>query len=120
MKGDCRPFKRIGDPRSHGGTPDEARRELRDRFSQPKENEAALDIFLSSEVGCEGLDCQFCDYMVCYDLPWNPMRVGCFDRHGQQSETVAIELKAGKFRPEYAGKMNFYLNLLNDFVREPG
>lgn len=33
---------------------------------------------------------------------------------------VAIELKAGKFRPEYAGKMNFYLNLLNDFVREPG
>lgn len=32
---------------------------------------------------------------------------------------VAIELKAGKFKPEYAGKMNFYLNLLNDFVREP-
>ena len=32
---------------------------------------------------------------------------------------VAIELKAGKFKPEYTGKMNFYLNLLNDFVREP-
>lgn len=32
---------------------------------------------------------------------------------------VAVELKAGKFKPEYAGKMNFYLNLLNDFVREP-
>lgn len=32
---------------------------------------------------------------------------------------VAIELKSGKFKPEYAGKMNFYLNLLNDFVREP-
>lgn len=32
---------------------------------------------------------------------------------------VAIELKSGKFRPEYAGKMNFYLNLLNDFIREP-
>jgi predicted nuclease of restriction endonuclease-like (RecB) superfamily len=32
---------------------------------------------------------------------------------------VAIELKAGKFKAEYAGKMNFYLNLLNDFVREP-
>lgn len=31
---------------------------------------------------------------------------------------VAIELKAGKFQPEYAGKMNFYLNLLDDFVRE--
>ena len=33
---------------------------------------------------------------------------------------VAIELKATKFKPEYAGKMNFYLNLLDDFVREPG
>mgnify|MGYP001951023102 CR=1 FL=1 len=31
---------------------------------------------------------------------------------------VAIELKAGRFKPEYAGKMNFYLNLLDDFVRE--
>ncbi len=32
---------------------------------------------------------------------------------------VAIELKTGKFKPEYAGKMNFYLNLLNESVREP-
>lgn len=32
---------------------------------------------------------------------------------------VALEIKVGKFKPEYAGKMNFYLNLLDDFVREP-
>jgi predicted nuclease of restriction endonuclease-like (RecB) superfamily len=32
---------------------------------------------------------------------------------------VALELKRGKFEPEYAGKMNFYLNLLDDYVREP-
>lgn len=32
---------------------------------------------------------------------------------------VALEIKKGKFKPEYAGKMNFYLNLLDDFVREP-
>jgi len=32
---------------------------------------------------------------------------------------VAIELKVGRFKPEYAGKMNFYLNLLDDYVREP-
>lgn len=31
---------------------------------------------------------------------------------------IALELKAGKFKPEYAGKMNFYLNLLDDFVKE--
>jgi predicted nuclease of restriction endonuclease-like (RecB) superfamily len=33
---------------------------------------------------------------------------------------VGFDLKAGKFKPEYAGKMNFYLNLLDDFVREDG
>lgn len=33
---------------------------------------------------------------------------------------VAIELKWGAFRPEYAGKMNFYLSALDDMVRLPG
>ncbi len=27
---------------------------------------------------------------------------------------VAIELKVGKFQPEYAGKMDFYMHILND------
>lgn len=30
---------------------------------------------------------------------------------------VVIELKAGPFKSEYAGKMNFYLNLVNDQLR---
>jgi predicted nuclease of restriction endonuclease-like (RecB) superfamily len=33
---------------------------------------------------------------------------------------VAVDLKAGAFEPEFAGKMNFYLNLLDDTVKEPG
>jgi predicted nuclease of restriction endonuclease-like (RecB) superfamily len=33
---------------------------------------------------------------------------------------VAFELKVGPFEPEYAGKMDFYLNLLNDKERAPG
>ncbi len=32
--------------------------------------------------------------------------------------SCAIELKMGEFKPEYAGKMNFYLNLLDDYIRE--
>lgn len=31
---------------------------------------------------------------------------------------VALELKRGSFQPEYAGKMNYYLNLLDDLVKE--
>ncbi|MFA5780119.1 MAG: PDDEXK nuclease domain-containing protein [Elusimicrobiota bacterium] len=30
---------------------------------------------------------------------------------------VAVELKTGKFQPEYAGKMDFYLHLLNEQTR---
>ncbi|NLC58918.1 MAG: DEAD/DEAH box helicase family protein [Armatimonadetes bacterium] len=78
----------------HGDIPDEERVTLRDHFSRPKEDPEAVDVLLSSEVGCEGLDYQFCDCLVNYDLPWNPMRVeqriGRIDRYGQQSETVAI------------------------------
>ncbi len=78
----------------HGDVPEDERRTLRNRFSQPKERPEAIDLLLSSEVGCEGLDYQFCDGLVNYDLPWNPMRVeqriGRIDRYGQKSETVAI------------------------------
>lgn len=39
--------------------------------------------------------------------------------HRKLQALVAVELKRSKFKPEYAGKMNFYLNLLDDFVKEP-
>ena len=78
----------------NGQIADDERRALRDRFSKPKTDPQALDVLLSSEVGCEGLDYQFCDALVNYDLPWNPMRVeqriGRIDRYGQKSESVVI------------------------------
>lgn len=39
--------------------------------------------------------------------------------HRRLQSLVAIELKIGEFLPEYKGKMEFYLNLLNDKVRLP-
>ena len=78
----------------HGGTPDEERMALRGLFEKPRGEVDSLDVLLFSEIGCEGLDYQFCDCIVNYDLPWNPMRVeqriGRIDRKGQQSESVAI------------------------------
>lgn len=32
---------------------------------------------------------------------------------------LVVELKAKKFKAEYTGKMNFYLSLLNDYVKQP-
>ena len=57
-------------------------------------NNPIAHILLSSDVGSEGLDMQFCNSMVNYDLPWNPMvveqRIGRIDRFGQKSPTVNI------------------------------
>ncbi len=54
----------------------------------------SIQVLLSSEVGSEGLDMQFCNSLVNYDLPWNPMvveqRIGRIDRFGQESEKVNI------------------------------
>lgn len=68
----------------------ENRAEILDEFK----NNPDAHILLSSEVGSEGLDMQFCNSMVNYDLPWNPMvveqRIGRIDRFGQQSPIVNI------------------------------
>lgn len=77
-----------------GSVKDEQRYELKRRFELEKRNPDAIDILLFTEVGSEGLDYQFCDTMINYDLPWNPMRIeqriGRIDRRGQKSEAVSI------------------------------
>ena len=40
--------------------------------------------------------------------------------HCMLKALVAFDLKVGPFEPEHAGKMDFYLNLLNDKERGPG
>ncbi|MET7668181.1 helicase-related protein [Micromonospora luteifusca] len=78
----------------HGEVPDAERYALRRRFKLPRDNPDAVDLLLSSEVGTEGLDFQWCDTLVNYDIPWNPMRIeqriGRIDRRGQRSPSVAI------------------------------
>lgn len=78
----------------HGGVPEQERETLRRRFRLDRTDAEALDVLVSSEVGCEGLDFEFCDRMVNFDLPWNPMkveqRIGRIDRYGQKAEKVFI------------------------------
>jgi superfamily II DNA or RNA helicase len=54
----------------------------------------SIQVLLSSEVGSEGIDLQFCHLLVNYDLPWNPMkveqRIGRLDRLGQRAEKITI------------------------------
>ena len=66
------------------------RPEIIERF----QNDPAIEVLLSSRVGGEGLDFQFCNTMFNYDLPWNPMeveqRIGRLDRIGQESSVIHI------------------------------
>lgn len=53
-------------------------------------------ILISTDAGSEGLNLQFCNMVINYDLPWNPMkieqRIGRCHRYGQQNDVVAINL----------------------------
>lgn len=46
------------------------------------------------------------DYYI--DLLFYHLKLRCY---------VVVELKANSFKPEYAGKLNFYLNAVNDMLR---
>lgn len=48
------------------------------------------------------------DYFL--DLLFYHVRLRCY---------VVVELKIGEFKPEYAGKMNFYLSAVDDLLRAP-
>lgn len=73
-----------------GDVPVDQRIELIERFK----DDPQIRILLSTEVGSEGLDFQFCHIMINYDLPWNPMvveqRIGRLDRFGQSSPKILI------------------------------
>lgn len=53
-------------------------------------------ILICTDTGSEGLNLQFCNTVISYDLPWNPMkieqRIGRCHRYGQQNDVVAINL----------------------------
>lgn len=74
----------------HGGVDLEQRWKELEWFK----NSGEPRVLLSSEVGSEGIDLQFCRTVVNYDLPWNPMRVeqriGRIDRVGQKAKALSI------------------------------
>jgi superfamily II DNA or RNA helicase len=69
--------------------------------STPEQRQALVDDFrdraqvlLSTEAGAEGLNLQFCNVVVNYDLPWNPQRVeqriGRCHRYGQARDVLVL------------------------------
>lgn len=95
--------------RVDGDVPFIEREQIIEKFAEPD----GYQVLLSSEVGGEGLDMQFCNCMINYDLPWNPMRIeqriGRLDRYGQESPKVYIY----NFSVEGTIESNIFLRLCN-------
>jgi len=55
-------------------------------------------VFISTEAGAKGLNLQFCDTLINYDLPWNPQRIeqriGRIHRYGQTNDVMVINFLA--------------------------
>ncbi|WP_099158489.1 DEAD/DEAH box helicase [Virgibacillus ndiopensis] len=47
-------------------------------------------VLIATEAGGEGINLQFCNHLINYDLPWNPMRIeqriGRIHRYGQEKD----------------------------------
>jgi len=73
-----------------GGLDNIQKDEAVERFKNSKE----FSILISTEIGGEGRNFQFCRVLINYDLPWNPMkleqRIGRLDRIGQESQEIYI------------------------------
>ncbi|MCS7026013.1 MAG: SNF2-related protein [Bryobacteraceae bacterium] len=79
-------------------------------------------ILLSTEVGSEGLDLQFCHILFNYDLPWNPMvveqRIGRLDRFGQKAPKILIfNLSApGTIEDEILSRLYQRIKLFESYI----
>jgi len=65
---------------------------IEERNAVLQEFKTETDILISTDAGGEGLNLQFSNCIINYDLPWNPMkieqRIGRVDRIGQQRDVI--------------------------------
>ncbi|MGO9263226.1 MAG: SNF2-related protein [Bryobacteraceae bacterium] len=85
----------IGDALAPGQRPS---RSVAVRLALVHEFRTRSQVFISTEAGAKGLNLQFCDTIVNYDLPWNPQRIeqriGRCHRYGQEHDVTVINFLA--------------------------
>lgn len=73
--------------------------DIEERNDALKEFKTTTSIFISTDAGGEGLNLQFANIIINYDLPWNPMKIeqrcGRADRIGQQRDVHIYNMIIG-------------------------
>ena len=71
-----------------------------ERNAAMQEFRTSTSIFISTDAGGEGLNLQFANIIINYDLPWNPMKIeqrcGRVDRIGQQRDVHIYNFIVGE------------------------
>ncbi len=79
-------------------------------------------LFISTEAGAKGLNLQFCNIIINYDLPWNPQRIeqriGRCHRYGQERDVLVVNCINADNETEkriheiLSGKFDLFRNVL--------
>ncbi len=80
----------------HGGM------KLEDRVKAEKVFKNETNVMVATEAAGEGINLQFCNMMINYDIPWNPnrleQRMGRIHRYGQRKEVFIFNLVSNDTR----------------------
>jgi len=89
----------------HGGMKVGGRDEPGTRLSAEREFREECQVMVATEAAGEGINLQYCWFMINYDIPWNPVRLeqrmGRIHRYGQEKDClifnfVAINTREGR------------------------
>ncbi|MBL7663852.1 MAG: DUF1016 family protein [Bacteriovoracaceae bacterium] len=89
---------------------------LQDTFHE-RELEVGLLKYLQQFLLELGQGFAFVGRQYCLELDGNEFYVDLLFYHLKLRCYIVIDLKKGKFKPDYAGKMNFYLNVVDDKLK---
>lgn len=78
----------------HGGMKIGDRNSPNTRIYAEREFKETCQVMVATEAAGEGINLQFCWFMINYDIPWNPMRLeqrmGRIHRYGQEKDYLII------------------------------
>ena len=86
----------------HGGMKVGSRNEPGTRLCAEKDFKENCQIMVATEAAGEGINLQFCWFLINYDIPWNPVRLeqrmGRIHRYGQEKDCLIFNFVATNTR----------------------